>query len=86
MAVGAPVEDSRRDGPIDSRYQLKDAPTNRYPRRTEWNVRDSDGTVVFTISRDITGGSKKTVRLAALEDPDLQPLWRSASGQARHSS
>jgi hypothetical protein len=36
------------DGSIDLRYQLKEATTSRYVRRTEWNVRDSDGTVIFT--------------------------------------
>ena len=30
----------------------------------EWNVRDSDGTVVFSIERRLTGGSKKTVEFA----------------------
>ena len=35
-----------------------------YPQRTEWNVRDSDGTVVFSIAPTLTGGSKQTVELA----------------------
>ncbi len=30
-------------------------------QRTGWNVRDSDGTVVFSIEAVLTGGSKKTV-------------------------
>jgi len=38
------------DGPIDRRYQLKETPSIGYVQRTEWNVRDSDGTVVFSIS------------------------------------
>ena len=37
------------DGPIDARYQLKETPSANYTQRTEWNVRDSDGTVVFSI-------------------------------------
>jgi len=52
------------DGTIDARYQLKETPTASYPQRTEWNVRDSDGTVVFSIESNLTGGSKKTVTLA----------------------
>ena len=33
--------------------------------RTEKNVLESDGTVVFTVSRTLSGGSKLTVDLAA---------------------
>ena len=52
------------DGPIDARYQLKEPPSANYVQRTEWNTRDSDGTVVFSIGENLTGGSKKTVELA----------------------
>ena len=52
------------DGPIDARYQLKETPSANYVQRTEWNTRDSDGTVVFSIGENLTGGSKKTVELA----------------------
>ena len=38
------------DGPIGSRYLLKETPTSTYPQRTEWNVRDSDGTVIFSLA------------------------------------
>jgi Circularly permutated YpsA SLOG family len=53
------------NGTIDPRYQLKETSTKNYLQRTEKNVRDSDGTVIFTISPDLTGGSKKTAELAA---------------------
>ena len=33
-------------------------------RRAEWNVRDSDGTVVFSIEAVLKSGSKKTIELA----------------------
>jgi hypothetical protein len=52
------------NGTIDSRYQLKENPTKSYPQRTEKNVLDSDGTVIFTISPKLTRGSKKTAELA----------------------
>jgi hypothetical protein len=52
------------DGPIDGRYQLQETPTESYVQRTEWNARDSDGTVVFSIGEVLTGGSRKTVALA----------------------
>jgi hypothetical protein len=38
------------DGPIDGRYQLQETSTENYVQRTKWNARDSDGTVVFSIS------------------------------------
>ena len=35
-----------------------------YAQRTEWNVRDSDATVVFTLSGDMKGGTLLTEKLA----------------------
>ena len=52
------------DGPIDARYQLQENPSSEYVQRTEWNVRDSDGTVIFTLRPTLTGGSKKTADFA----------------------
>ncbi len=52
------------DGPIDVRYQLEETASGDYSDRTEWNVRDSDGTVVFSIRLELFGGSKETVALA----------------------
>ena len=37
------------DGPIDPKYPLKETPSAAYLQRTEWNVRDSDATVLFSI-------------------------------------
>jgi hypothetical protein len=51
------------DGPIPAKYQLTETPSASYPQRTEWNVRDSDGTVVFTFAKVPTGGSLKTINL-----------------------
>lgn len=52
------------DGPIDTRYQLQETPTADYAQRTEWNVRDSDGTVIFSIASELNGGSAATLWLA----------------------
>jgi hypothetical protein len=52
------------DGTIPTRYRLSETPGAAYVQRTEWNVRDSDGTVVLSLSRTLTGGSSKTVELA----------------------
>lgn len=52
------------DGAIASRYPLKESSAASYLQRTEWNVRDSDGTIVFSMGRILTGGSVKTVEFA----------------------
>jgi Circularly permutated YpsA SLOG family len=52
------------DGPIDERYDLQETPSRRYAQRTEWNIRDSDATVVFSILSDVTGGTALTIALA----------------------
>lgn len=52
------------DGEIDERYALSETPSSRYDQRTRWNVRDSDATVVFSIARELTGGSALTVATA----------------------
>jgi hypothetical protein len=52
------------DGPIVANYQLQETPARRYAQRTEWNVRDSDGTVVFSIQRNPIGGTRLTLTIA----------------------
>ena len=52
------------DGPIDPRYPLKETPSADYGQRTEWNVRDSDGTLILTRGR-LSGGTAQTVDIAA---------------------
>jgi hypothetical protein len=52
------------DGVIPARYQLTECPRAEYKARTEWNVRDSDGTVIFTIKKVLTGGSRRTAEFA----------------------
>jgi hypothetical protein len=52
------------DGVIETHYELNETPDSRCPQRTEWNVRDSDGTVIITISAELSGGSALTRQLA----------------------
>jgi len=52
------------EGAIDVRYQLIETPASNYLERTEWNVRDSDATLIFTLSEKLDGGSKKTAEFA----------------------
>jgi hypothetical protein len=59
-----PKRRKAEDGPIDPKYPLKETPSASYLQRTEWNVRDSDATVLFSIEPALTGGSLKTVDFA----------------------
>ena len=52
------------DGPIGEQYNLTETHSADYLQRTEWNVRDSDGTIVFTFAAEVTGGSMRTVEFA----------------------
>jgi Circularly permutated YpsA SLOG family len=52
------------DGPIASQYRLQETPGRHYPQRTEWNVRDTDITVLLTISPQVSGGTALTARIA----------------------
>jgi hypothetical protein len=52
------------DGMIGGQYQLVETPSASYLQRTEWNVRDSDATVIFTLSSKLSGGSKRTAEFA----------------------
>jgi hypothetical protein len=51
------------DGPIGAGYPLAETPSADYAQRTEWNVRDSDGTLVVARGR-VTGGTALTITLA----------------------
>jgi len=50
-------------GPLPEKYQLKEMASSSYPKRTEQNVIDSDGTLIFSHG-ELTGGSKLTQELA----------------------
>jgi len=45
-------------GKISHRYRLSETPSAGYAERTEWNVRDSDATLIFSLASRLTGGSK----------------------------
>lgn len=51
------------DGVIDAKYQLVELTSSDYAVRTEQNVIDSDGTLIFYRER-LTGGTALTNRLA----------------------
>jgi len=51
------------DGRIPRRYRLAETPSGNYIQRTEWNVRDSDGTLIVNRGR-LDGGTLLTAELA----------------------
>ncbi len=60
------------DGPIPSRYPLRETPSSAYPQRTEWNVRDSDGTLVLTTGRADRGTGLTLALATRLHKPCLR--------------
>ncbi len=74
------------DGTIAPTYPLQETPSEDYTQRTEWNVRDSDGTLVLTRGRPVGGTaftivvarrlSKPLLVLDLLQDPDPAAVAR----------
>jgi hypothetical protein len=52
------------DGVVPPQYHLTETPSSAYLQRTEWNVRDSDATLIFTLTDRLDGGSKRTADFA----------------------
>ncbi|MEM9280744.1 MAG: putative molybdenum carrier protein [Verrucomicrobiota bacterium] len=53
------------DGDIDGKYPLIETPSADYAQRTEWNVRDSDATLLVSRSSKIVGGTALTKTFAS---------------------
>lgn len=51
------------DGVIDARYPLTETLRAHYIQRTEWNIRDSDGTLIVA-QPPLEGGTAATERIA----------------------
>ena len=72
------------DGPIDARYDLEETPDPAHRVRTEWNVRDADGTVIFSLARELHGGSLATLETARRSGkPCLRLVRDAADGSSR---
>ncbi|MEE2947083.1 MAG: putative molybdenum carrier protein [Verrucomicrobiota bacterium] len=52
------------DGVIDARYPLRETPEPNPAQRTEWNIRDSDGTLIVSLAKRLFGGTRLTEDLA----------------------
>lgn len=71
-----PRQRRAEDGAIPAEYLLRETPSSHYSQRTEWNVRDSDATVVFSIKARLTGGTRLTFELARRLDKPVLHLSR----------
>jgi hypothetical protein len=49
-------------GPLPSKYPLTETPSRAYRQRTQWNIRDSDATLVLALG-PLTGGTRLTCLL-----------------------
>lgn len=65
-AVGGwcPLHRRAEDGRIPLVYPLRETQARSYAVRTEWNVRDSDGTLVLVLD-EISSGTQLTIAAAA---------------------
>ena len=63
-------------GRIPDRYRLRETASPAYAARTEQNVQDSDGTVIFSVSPRLTGGTLLTYELAQQHRKPLLHLHR----------
>ena len=54
------------DGVIPDKYPLRETATGEYSVRTEWNVRDSDATLIINSGR-LEGGTEVTARMAVTQ-------------------
>ena len=73
------------DGPLPEKYQLQEMPTQNYPKRTEQNVIDSDGTLIITHGK-LTGGSRLTKEFAENQKKPCLHVDLNQDGGIRSSS
>jgi Circularly permutated YpsA SLOG family len=76
----APHETGLRGG-RQSGNPLRESPSASYLQRTEWNVRDSNATVLFSLASELTGGSSSLKSISSLGF-----IWRPAISTALRGS
>jgi hypothetical protein len=74
------------DGRIPSCFSMQETPSRAYPQRTEWNVRDSDGTLVLTVGGPDRGTALTLALAARHHKPCLRLDLRSGPTAASLSS
>lgn len=73
LPVGGWCPRGRRaeDGIIPDKYPLRETNSRSYAVRTDWNVRDADGTLVL-VQDDISSGTQLTIKSAKYQGKPLQ--------------
>lgn len=74
LEIGGWCPRARRaeDGAIPERYPLRETASSSYAVRTEWNVRDSDGTLVLVLKcDDVSRGTQLTIESARKQGKPL---------------
>ncbi|MCA9012754.1 MAG: putative molybdenum carrier protein [Planctomycetaceae bacterium] len=66
-----PRDRRSEDGIIPARYPLRETASRSYAVRTEWNVRDSDATLILVLDR-ISSGTRLTVDSAKAQGKPLR--------------
>lgn len=70
-----PARRRAEDGVIPSHYRLQETPERGYQQRTEWNVRDSDATLLMYFKLPLSPGTALTLRLAKRYDKPLLEVY-----------
>lgn len=70
------------NGRIPETYVLVETPETEYAQRTEWNVRDSDGTVICSLAPNLSGGSQQTREFAEQQGKPWLHLSLEKDGEA----
>ncbi len=66
-----PRDRRSEDGSVPETYPLKETAARSYAVRTEWNVRDSDGTLILVLD-EISSGTRLTADAAKSHGKPLQ--------------
>jgi hypothetical protein len=66
-----PRDRRSEDGVIPARYPLRETASRSYAVRTEWNVRDSDATLVLVLDH-ISSGTRLTIESARSQGQPLR--------------
>jgi hypothetical protein len=70
------------DGTIPATYVLTEAPGADYLEVAEWNTRDSDGSVIFTVATVVSDNFKKTVQFGLKRKKPLLHLSKTGTSSA----
>lgn len=70
-----PARRRAEDGVIPSHYQLQETPLRAYWQRTEWNVRDSDATLLVYFKLPLSPGTALTLKLAKKHSKPLVEVY-----------